>query len=83
MLAVVLLTQRELYTIDELIVTTLLVLAVVGASFVLMLCATPITRVIGEGGASVVSRVMGMILAAVAATQVLEGIKLYFAPSSG
>jgi multiple antibiotic resistance protein len=79
MLAVVMLTQRELYTLDELIVTTVLMLVVVGASYVLMLCAAPITRVIGESGASVVSRVMGMILASVAATQVLEGIKLYFA----
>jgi multiple antibiotic resistance protein len=76
----VMLTQRELYTIDELIVTTVLMLTVVGASYVFMLCAAPITRLIGGSGASVVSRVMGMILASVAATQVLEGTKLYFAP---
>jgi multiple antibiotic resistance protein len=37
-----------------------------------------IMNVIGEGGANVVSRVMGMILASVAATQVLEGVKQYF-----
>jgi multiple antibiotic resistance protein len=34
---------------------------------------------IGEGGANIISRVMGMILASVAATEVLEGIKEYFA----
>jgi multiple antibiotic resistance protein len=54
-------------------------LAIVGASYLLMRSAAPITRLIGDGGASVISRVMGMILAAVAATQVLEGIKQYFA----
>jgi multiple antibiotic resistance protein len=79
MMAVVLLTQNDLHTIDEQIVTTVLMLAVVGAAYVLMRCAGPITRLIGEGGANIVSRVMGMILASVAATEVLEGIKQYFA----
>jgi multiple antibiotic resistance protein len=79
MMAVVLLTQRDTYGIDEQIVTTALTLAIVGAAYLLMRCAASITRLIGEGGANVVSRVMGMILASVAATQVLEGIKLYFA----
>jgi multiple antibiotic resistance protein len=79
MMAVVLLTQKDLHTIDELIVTTTLMLAVIGASYLLMRCAVPITRLIGDGGSNVVSRVMGMILASVAATQVLEGIKQYFA----
>jgi multiple antibiotic resistance protein len=43
-----------------------------------MLGAGWISRMIGNGGASIVSRVMGLILASVAATQVLEGIKEYF-----
>jgi multiple antibiotic resistance protein len=79
MMAVVLLTQKDLHTIDELIITTMLMLAVVGASYLLMRGAAPITRLIGDGGSNIVSRVMGMILASVAATQVLEGIKRYFA----
>jgi multiple antibiotic resistance protein len=37
-----------------------------------------IIRVIGDGGANIVSRVMGMILASVAATEVLAGVKEYF-----
>jgi multiple antibiotic resistance protein len=79
MMAVVLMTQNDLHTVDEQIITAVLMLAVVGAAYLLMRCAGPITRVIGEGGANIVSRVMGMILASVAATEVLEGIKLYFA----
>jgi len=79
MMAVVLLTQRELYTLSEELVTTLLMLAVVGITYLLMLGASRISRAIGEGGASLVSRVMGMLLASLAATEVLEGLREYFA----
>jgi multiple antibiotic resistance protein len=78
MMAVVLLTQNDLHTISEEIVVTLLMLAVIGTTYVLMRFSGLIIRVIGEGGANVVSRVMGMILASVAATEVLEGVKEYF-----
>jgi multiple antibiotic resistance protein len=78
MMAVVLLTQKNLHTVSEEIVVTLLMLVVVGTAYVLMRAAGPIMSVIGEGGANVVSRVMGMILASVAATQVLEGVRQYF-----
>ena len=43
-----------------------------------MLFSGAIGSLIGRGGASVISRVMGLILASVAATNVLEGIKNYF-----
>ena len=79
MMAVVLMTQNDLHTLDEQLVTTLLMLVVVGAAYAFMRCAGPISRLIGDAGANVISRVMGMILASVAATEVLEGIKLYFA----
>lgn len=78
MMAVVLLTQNDLHTVDEQIVTAVLMLLVIGFTYVLMRCASPITRLIGEGGANIISRVMGTILASVAATEVLEGIKHYF-----
>jgi multiple antibiotic resistance protein len=78
MMAVVLLTQRDLYTIDEQVATTIMMLLVVGAAYLLMRGASWISKTIGEGGASIVSRVMGMILASVAATEVLEGLKQFF-----
>jgi multiple antibiotic resistance protein len=78
MMAVVLLTQNDLHTIDEQIVTAGLMLIVVGIAYALMRFAGQISRLIGEGGANIISRVMGMILASVAATEVLEGIKHYF-----
>lgn len=78
MMAVVLLTQNDLYTMSEEVVTTVLMLVVIGVAYVLMRFSGLIIRAIGDGGANIVSRVMGMILASVAATQVLEGIKEYF-----
>ena len=53
-------------------------LLVVASTYGLMLFADPILKLIGNAGASIVSRVMGMILASIAATNVLEGIKEYF-----
>ncbi|MBC8314031.1 MAG: hypothetical protein ISR55_12740 [Bacteroidetes bacterium] len=35
-------------------------------------------KLIGNSGASIISRVMGLILASVAVTSILEGIELYF-----
>lgn len=78
MMAVVLMTQNDLHTVDEQVVTAVLMLVVIGITYMLMRGASLITRLIGEGGANIVSRVMGMILASVAATEVLEGLKHYF-----
>ncbi len=64
--------------IAEQIQVTLVMLAVLLVTFILMLGSNVISRIIGNAGASIVSRVMGMILAAVAVTSVLSGIKDYF-----
>lgn len=78
MMAVVLLTENSQYSLTEQLIVALLMVIVVGAAYVLMLGAGWISKVIGEGGASIISRVMGLILASIAATNVLEGIKIYY-----
>ncbi|MEM9016188.1 MAG: MarC family protein [Verrucomicrobiota bacterium] len=77
-MAVVLLTENTRTSISNQAVIAGVMMAVVLITYLLMLAAGWISKVIGEGGASVVSRVMGLILASVAATNVLEGIKLYY-----
>lgn len=74
MLAVVMLTDNNRFAIPEQAVTAAIMLAVIAIAFLLMLLATPILRVIGMGGAAIVSRVMGMILAAVAVDAVINSV---------
>jgi multiple antibiotic resistance protein len=47
-------------------------------TLVLMLAASWVQRLIGNKGATIISRIMGMILASLAAASVLTGIKEYF-----
>jgi multiple antibiotic resistance protein len=79
MLAAVLMTENERYGLLEQASTALVMLAVLLVALVLMLVAGALHRLIGDSGASIVSRVMGMILASVASTNVLAGIKAYYA----
>lgn len=78
MLAAVLLTENDRYTIAEQAQTFLVLLAVLIVAYVLMVLAGTINKFIGNSGASVVSRVMGLILASVAMANLLAGVKLYF-----
>ncbi|MGJ8692825.1 MAG: MarC family protein [Thalassotalea sp.] len=78
MLAAVLLTKNTVYSIWEQIQTALVMLSVLALVYVLMLLSGFINRLIGNSGASVISRVMGLILSAVATTNVLSGLTEYF-----
>lgn len=78
MLAAVLLTENHHYNLWEQAQTTLVMLSVLMITLILMLGASKVHRFIGDSGASIISRVMGLILASVAVANVLEGIKEYF-----
>ena len=79
MLAAVLQTENVRFSLWEQALTTAIMIFVLLIVLVLMLAASFVHRIIGDSGASVVSRVMGLILASVAVASVLAGIKEYFA----
>lgn len=75
MLAVVILTDNHGTSIAQQAITAGLLLVVLLFTLLALLLAGGILRLIGTGGASVVSRVMGMILATVAVDSVLVGLE--------
>ena len=77
-LTAVLLTENSRFSLWEQAQIAAVMLAVLFVTYLLMLLAGQINRLIGASGASLVSRVMGLILASVATSNTLEGIKLYF-----
>jgi multiple antibiotic resistance protein len=78
MMAVVLLTENAQHSIVHQVITATLMVLVIEIVYVLMRGALHISRLIGDGGTSIISRVMGMVLASITAANVLEGTKEYF-----
>ena len=78
MMAVVLLTDNARYSFVEQAITTLILVLILLITLALLLMAPRLHRLLGDSGASIISRVMGLILASVATTHVLEGIQEFF-----
>lgn len=77
-MGVVLLTDNHVYTLTQQITTSLLMLVVVGATCLLLISSYVIQKRIGDIGITIISKIMGLILAAYAAQNILSGIKNYF-----
>lgn len=73
-MAVILLTDNYRYSIPTQLITSLIMLAILLVTYLMMIGATPILRVIGKNGASILVRVMGMILAALSVELVMKGL---------
>lgn len=78
MMAIVLLTDNHRQSLWDQGVTALVMLAVLFITLLLLLGATTIQKWIGNVGAAIISRVMGLILAAVAVSNLLQGIKDFY-----
>ncbi|WP_370214829.1 MarC family protein [Mesoflavibacter profundi] len=77
-MAVVLMTDNHIYTINQQIVTTLLVMFVIALTGILLLAANVVQKKIGEYGITVISKIMGLILASYAVQSILTGLKDFF-----
>lgn len=77
-LAVVLMTDNSTKTFTAQAITALLVGVVLLINFLFMRTSTKVQEKIGNSGAIVISKVMGLILASMAANNILMGIKEYF-----
>ena len=73
-MAVVLLTDNNVYTVWQQAETAVLLLLVLAFTYACLVGAELVQRLIGQTGASVVSRIMGLILAALAVQSILTGL---------
>ncbi len=73
-LAVVILTDNHRNSISEQAITAGILLSILVLTFVLLLVATRVQKVIGETGASIISRIMGLVLATVAVDAIINGL---------
>jgi len=73
-LAVILLTDNQIYPITQQLVTGIIVVATLAITWVMMFFSDRILAVIGSGGASLLTKIMGMILAALSVQLVMNAI---------
>ena len=73
-LAVILLTDNQIYPIAQQLMTGLIVVATLAITWVMMFFSDRILAVIGSGGASLLTKIMGMILAALSVQLVMNAI---------
>jgi len=72
-LAIVVLTDNHTETIEEQVTTAALLVLVLLVTLVFLFAASAVNKVIGRTGASIISRVMGIVLATIAVDAVLGG----------
>lgn len=74
--AIILLTDNDVYSVNERAETALVLLVVLVLNYVLLRLSDAILRIIGKQGAAVLTRVMGIILTALSVEFVLTGLSI-------
>ncbi len=80
-MAAILLTENTKYSIKEQALTSVAMIFVLLVTLLLMLSANKLFKYIGNSGAAIISRVMGLILSSVAVSNILEGVGTFFSIS--
>lgn len=78
MMAAVLMTDNHRFSFVEQVFVVLAILLVLFATWLLMIFSTKIFHYIGETGASILSRIMGLVLCSIAMSHILQGIQSFF-----
>lgn len=76
LMAVILLTDNDVYTVPEQIETAFVLLIVLAINYLLMLLSEYVLKAIGRQGAAVLVRVMGILLGALAVEIVLTALSV-------
>ena len=74
MLAVVILTDNHRNSVGDQALTAALLMVVLVVTLGLLLLAAQMQKIIGRTGASIISRVMGIVLATVAVDSIIGGL---------
>ncbi|HEY2104059.1 MAG TPA: MarC family protein [Chthoniobacterales bacterium] len=75
-MAVILLTDNDVYTVREQAETAVVVLVVLALTYLFLLASGAILRVIGRQGAAILTRVMGILLAALSIELILTALRI-------
>ena len=73
-LAVILLTDNQIYPVPTQLTTAAITVVILLVTLLLLLLSAPIMRLLGRGGASILTRIMGMVLAALSVELSLEAL---------
>lgn len=77
-MTVVILTDNSTHTFNDQLLTVLIVALILGLAYSLFVAARMIQTWLGESVITVLSKIMGLILASFAVQSILTGIKDYF-----
>lgn len=76
-MAVIVLTDNHLYSVGQQAITTGVVIVILLITYVFMLMANAILKIIGKNGAAILIKVMGMLLAALSVELVMEALGVH------
>ena len=71
-MVVILLTDNYLYSVTTQAITAGITLAILAVTYVLMLLAEHLVRIIGKNGAAILERIMGIILATLSVDLIID-----------